>query len=242
MKKTFLIAILGLLTIQLANADTQMAFKYQDGSLTTFLNDKYMRGKFTQNSNSEDSMPPGDMFGDFRSGKMYFIIEKEKLLIDTAAPAAFAGFKNIPGMPEVPKPPKLKITYKNKGAGKTISELKTIKYDIIVQGEKCFEYLLTKDKAYSAAMKKFDSINSDDGDAQDMCEEAEFQMDEKQYMKYGYPVKTVNANGKTTMLLTQFKTNVKAPKKYLSFPKGYQVTTMMEYAQKAMSEGKGQFK
>ena len=71
-----------------------------------------------------------------------------------------------------------------------------------------------------------------------MCEQAENQIDYSMDEKYGYPVKSVDANGQTQLLLKEFKNKVKAPKRYLAFPKGYQVTTMMEYASKAMIEGK----
>lgn len=227
---------------QLTFADTKIVFDVPDGTFTTWSNDKYFRVSQTEyrkpksknNHQNEDSgKMPGDMLGDYRSGKTYMIIEKDKVLMDMKPPMSFLNTSKH-------KSKKLNIEYKNKGKGKTIAGLSTIKYDIIVKGKKCFEVLLTKNKAFISAANKYNAINSDDDnnpEADSICEQAENQIESQKISKNGLSVKTTNANGVVEMVIKEFKTGVKAPKKYLGLPKGYKVMTMMEAMTKAMKDG-----
>jgi len=85
MKKIIISLIISLFINQLVFADTLIVSESADGIFTAWSNDKYIRGRFVQNKNpTNEPMPPGDMFNDFQSGKMYMIIDKEKLIIDMA--------------------------------------------------------------------------------------------------------------------------------------------------------------
>jgi len=53
---------------------------------------------------------------------------------------------------------------------------------------------------------------------------------------YGFPVKIIAADAEQDMLVVEFKTNVKAPRKYLSFPAGYKIMTMTEMIQEEMAK------
>ncbi len=230
MKSTILLMAIGLLSSSVTFADIKMIMQTTDGNLTTWANDNYFRTKLPKNQEADQNpMPPGDMLGVFKMKKIYMIIDEKKLLIDMSAPMPFAAMSGNQ------KPPKLKIRFKNKGAGNKIAGMVTTKYDIIAQGQKCFEVLTTKNKTYSALIKKYDSIDSPQGDSQNLCDEVENQIDDEMSAKYGYAVKMTDANGKVQMLLKEFKTGIKAPKKYLSLPKGYRVTTMMEAMSEMMS-------
>jgi len=243
MKHTALLIIASITFSQMAFADTKIVIESSEGSFTTWSNNKYLRTtqtkvkqpkKRSSQYNSDEEMSnemPGDMFGDLAKKKTYFIIEKDKILMDMSSPMLFGGLAGQQ------KPRPLNIEFKNKGTGKTVAGLKTTKFDIIVEGKKCFEVLSTKNSAYASLVQSYDSLSSEQGNMDDICDQAESQMSDKQYSKYGYAVKSINKYGEVDLLVKEFKTNVKAPNKFLSFPKGYKVMTMMEAMSKAMKSG-----
>ncbi len=244
MKKTITLFLLSLLIPQLTFADTKVVFESSDGSHTIWSNDKYFRitqakpNKSKANKTNEDGMT-GNMLGDYRSGKKYIIVEKDKIIIDMSTPLpAFLQGSNLSGKH---KTKKIKIKYIKKDTGKIITGLNVTKYDIVVKGEKCFEVSLTKNKAFTSFAKKLEKIISDDdNDSQEgsNCEQAENQIDNDKENKYGYPVKIIDANGAVKMEIKEFNTNAKAPKNHLSLPKGYKVMSMMEAMTEAMKNVK----
>lgn len=236
MNKLIVALFTGLFINQSAFADTRIVIETPDGKITTWSNDKYTRSKLPTNEEMKRSPIQFDaVIGDFRSGKTYMLSNKQKLLVEVSTKPPMAG---LAGMFKAPKPKKLEITYKSKGPGKTIAGLKTMKYDFIVRGKKCFEVWLTKDAAFAAEMKKHNLLDtSEAGDVDDdICEQANNQDNEKLEAKYGYAVKALDANGKSDLFIKEFKTNVTAPKKYLSLPSGYKIMTMMEAMTNAMSK------
>jgi hypothetical protein len=233
MKKIQLTLFIALLLNNIAYADTKMVIETPEGILTTWSNDKYFRAGHKQNLNSTNPPgPEGDMLGLLKSRKMYMIMDKEKILIDMSNPMPFSELSNMSSRP------KIKISYVNKRKGEFIAGLKTTKYDLMARGKKCFEIYVTKNNAYNKTISDFNSLDSNDGDAQgDLCEQIETQQNPGIDKQYGYPVKMIDRNGKVTMLLKKFETNVTAPKKHLALPKGYQVMTMMDAMSKAMKDG-----
>jgi len=233
MKKILTILLFSISTHSIAFADTRIVIDSYDGKSSIWLNDKYIRMSFKDsNPQGDNPGPPGDMIANFSSGKSYMIIDKTKTLVDTSTPPMMFGAM----MPKKSEHKIIKATYKNKGPGKTISGLKTTQYEVSIQGRKCFDMLLTKNQAYASAMKKIDSLHDDAGDFESICDQINEQVDIEANEKYGYPVKSITADGKLEMLVVEFKTNVKAPAKYLSFPSGYKIKTMTQIMQEEMAK------
>ncbi len=246
MKKIFFIVLISSLMQQLALADSRLVFKTTEDKLTYWSNDKYFRMKIPKDKESTNSpMSSGEMLADLRSGKTYMINDKEKIIVDVSNPEALFG-----GLPKAESSHQeaetTNYTYKKIGAGKKVAGIKTTKYHVIAQGKKCFEILMSKNKAFNLVMKRLDSVQSGDDDghhnnddynnSDDICEQVENQMDDDKMAQYGYPVKATNAKGIVQYEVLEFKTNVKAPKNYLAFPKGYKVKTMMELMKEAFSQ------
>lgn len=217
---------------QLALADTRMTIKDPDNEkITSWSNDKYFRTTIPKDE--ESPMSEGDMLADLRSKKTYMINDKEKVIVNISqSEMPFANLRNNTDVEKV------KIDFKNKGSDKKIAGLSTIKYHIYVQGEKCFEILMTKNKNYGDVMRKLDSLQEaeNNSNADNICEQAENQMDLDKLAKHGYPVKKTDSKGIVQFELLEFKTGIKAPKNYLAFPKGYKVKSMMEMIKEAMSK------
>ncbi len=246
MKKIIFSILISGLVQQLALADSRLVFKTAEDKLTYWSNDKYFRMKIPKDIKSGNSpMSSGDMLADLRSGKTYMINDKEKIIVDVSNPEAL--FSGLPKAESAHQETKAtNYTYKKIGAGKKIAGIKTTKYHVIAQGKKCFEILMSKNKAFNRVMKKLDSIqpgddgehgnNDDYNNSDDVCEQVKNKMDNDNMAQYGYPVKATNANGIVQYEVLEFKTNVKAPKNYLAFPKGYKVKTMMELMKEAFSQ------
>jgi len=228
MKKIITVLLASLIINQTALADSRMVIDTGSNKATIWSNEKFARSKITANTSEEDNdIPPGDIFVTFSTGKTYMIIDKKKSLFDMSSPAMnFGGI-----VPEKKPLKKLNINYKNKGRGETIAGLETTKYEISLEGKKCFDMLLTRNKAYSSVMKKFNSIPENYDSNESLCGQVESQISAEKEAKYGYIVKSTTADGKLDMLLLEFESGIKAPKKYLSFPAGYKIKSMAEMMQ-----------
>ncbi|HED35174.1 MAG TPA: DUF4412 domain-containing protein [Gammaproteobacteria bacterium] len=250
MKKIIAALFIGIAINNIALADTRIIIETGDSKTDIWLNEKYARTSFIENNSDKNSpdennpdendpdengseLPPGDVIKNFSSGKNYMIIDKKKILLDMSSPPMF--FEEMTSdTPKKKSSQKINFTYKNRGSGETIAGLKTTKYEVSAQGRKCFDIWLTKDRIYGQAMKKLgyfsDSEDDDDG-SESICEQANADDNEK----YGFPVKIIATDAEQDMLVVEFKTNVKAPRKYLSFPAGYKIMTMTEMIQDAMA-------
>lgn len=249
MKKIIAVLFIGLVINNIALADTRIIIETGDSKADIWLNEKYARTSFIENNSDKNSpdennhdendpdensseQPPGDVIKNFSSGKDYMILDKKKTLVDMSSPPMFFG-KMMSDTPKRIKNHKISFTYKNRGSGETIAGLKTTKYEVSAEGIKCFDIWLTKDRVYGQTMKKLGLFSEDEHDESgSICEQTNADDNEK----YGFPVKIIAADAEQDMLVVEFKTNVKAPRKYLSFPAGYKIMTMTEMIQEEMAK------
>jgi len=160
MKKTITALLISLAINNSAFSDSLLVNKTDDGKVTIWLNEKYMRLTFTEEKQNDDSpAPPADMITNFSSGKTYMINHKDKVLLDTSSAPMFSGGM----MPEREPASNPDILYTRKGAGETIAGLKTTRYEVSIKGKKCFDMWLTKDSAYTRVIKKIDSAQGGGG-------------------------------------------------------------------------------
>lgn len=230
MKNSYKLVILMILTCvcQAATAVTLIELKQADGSGEKV----YIDGMMVR---IESSIDPGYVILDGSKGNMFLVSPTEKQIMDMG---------HMMSQEQKSKKSKYDIKFISKGNGPKIAGYKTKKYEVRVNGQKCSdEYLSTKMPKDLGIQKTFEKISTmfngpDMGMMPGMnaCMMAEQDITAS-YSKYGYPMRTVDANGKLESEVVKLTKKAAMPSGGFSLPKGYKrvdVGQMMQGAQQQM--------
>ena len=184
---------------------------------------------------AEQTGEPGYVLIDAKQRSMVLVNTQEKEVVE------MSGFLREGGG----KPPSVSVKLNAKGAGPKVAGYATTHYEVLANGKKCSDEFLSKDalKAVdSSVLEAFDTF-SGMGDMgpmmeqmikQNPCLAAEAQLG-AEYRKLGYPLKVIDADGRTTDEVTAIVEKAPLPAGGFDIPKGYRTVDAKKQMEEAMS-------
>lgn len=131
---------------------------------------------------------------------------------------------------DAPRQP-LDVQFVNKGKGPDIAGYSTRHFEVRVNGKKCSDEYLNKKLPQQLGIEKvLDKMPSGDSGMEmmedmgmevDSCMLAESEVS-RMFSRYGYPLRSVRANGELDSEVVRINKNAKMPANGFGFPKGYQ--------------------
>jgi len=226
-------SILKLLCIFSAFAVQQVTFatvliesKQGDGSLDKV----YIKGSQVR---IDSSAEPGYVLIDTDKGTMHAVNHTEKQVMNIGE--AIAQNKQ-----QMPNKTKFDIKFAKKGSGPTIAGYSTTHFVIMVNGQKCSDEYTSKklmndlgvEKTFKKLMTMFKDLAPDMSGMmnQDPCMAAEQQISEN-YVKHGFPMRSVYKDGSLETEVVKTKKNASLPAGGFDFPKGYKMVDMSQMMQ-----------
>ena len=225
-----IISIILTCACQTVSAVTLIELKQADGSSEKV----YIDGMMVR---IESSIDPGYVILDGGKGNMFLVSPAEKQIMDMGHMMSQEK-KSIKS--------KYDVKFISKGDGPKIVGYKTKKYEVRVDDKKCSdEYLSKKMPKDLGIQKTFEKISTmfngpDMGMMPGMnaCLMAEQDITAS-YSKYGYPMRTVDTNGKLESEVVKLTKNAAMPAGGFSLPKGYKrvdVGQMMQGMEQQMQQ------
>ncbi len=183
----------------------------------------------------------GYLLADFKTQKFHMVVPSERIVVEFS-----------PGRKKTDKP-KADVALEEIGEGPKVAGYATRKYELIADGKSCGFVLLSEqmtkikdvDKLLSATaglnpeafmpkemLQAFQGMN-------DPCVMAETELAEKHFAKLGFPMKSLDSEGKTRREVVSVEENVELEPELFELPEGYTRTTvkqMMEGMRKEMME------
>ena len=222
-----LLCIFGVLAVQQAAfAAVLIESKQGNGSIDKV----YIKGAQVR---IDSSAEPGYVLINTDKGTMHAVNHTEKQIMDIGE--AISQNKQ-----EMPNKNKYNIKFTRKGSGPTIAGYSTTHYVVMVNGQKCSDEYTSKkmmndlgvEKTFKKLMAMFKDLVPDMSGMmnQDPCMAAEQQISEN-YMKHGFPMRSVNKDGSLETEVVRIKKKASVPAGGFDFPKGYKMVDMSQMMQ-----------
>jgi len=222
-----LLCIIGVLAVQQAAvAAVLIESKQGDGSIDKV----YIKGAQVR---IDSSVEPGYVLINTDKGTMHAVNHNEKQIMDIGE--AISQNKQT-----MPNKNKYNIKFTRKGSGPTIAGYSTTHYVVMVNGQKCSDEYTSKkmmndlgvEKTFKKLMAMFKDLVPDMSGMmnQDPCMAAEQQISEN-YMKHGFPMRSVNKDGSLETEVVRIKKKASVPAGGFDFPKGYKMVDMSQMMQ-----------
>ncbi len=214
-----------LLFQQLVVAATMIEIKQGDGAIEKIFIDGM---KIRIDSPNE----PGYVVIDGDKETMHVVSHENKQVIDMS---------NMINRNKSGKQSKLNVKFVSKGSGPKIAGYPTKHYTIMVNGKKCSDEFMSKeilkDMGVQKTIEKMSILFSGMGppgmdmmSGMDACMRAETKIG-AEYIKYGYPMRSLDANGTLESEVIKLSRNVEPPAGGFNFPKDYKVVNMGQMMQ-----------
>ena len=223
-----LLCIIGVLAVQqVAFATVLIESRQGDGSIDKV----YIKGAQVR---IDSSVEPGYVLINTDKGTMHAVNHTEKQIMDIGE-AISQNKQTMPGNKK-----QFDVKFSSKGSGPTIAGYSTKHYVIMVNGQKCSDEYTSKklmkdlgvEKTFKKLMKMFKDLVPDMSGMmnQDPCMAAEQQISEN-YIKHGFPMRSVNKDGSLETEVVKIKKNASVPAGGFDFPKGYKMVDMSQMMQ-----------
>ncbi len=223
-----LLCIFGVLAVQqVAFSAVLIESKQGNGSIDKV----YIKGAQVR---IDSSTEPGYVLINTDKGTMHAVNHTEKQIMDIGE-AISQNKQTMPGKN------KFDIKFSKKGSGPTIAGYSTTHYVIMVNGQKCSDEYTSKklmndlgvEKTFNKLMTMFKDLAPDMSGMmmnQDPCMAAEQQI-LGNYMKHGFPMRSVDKNGSLETEVVKVKKKASLPAGGFDFPKGYKMVDMSQMMQ-----------
>jgi hypothetical protein len=220
MKKTQCLA--GMLLLQLAtfsNAATMIELKDSEG----VVQHMYIEGSTVRVDDFDGEKTSAYMLMDTKNKKMFVVDIVKKQVMDMSA------MYNMGMNQGAPKTPKLQVSLDKKGGGPKVAGYSTEHFELSVNGQKCADEYLSVEALKALGEKVFEQFveqfSEDSGQYDNVCDGADREIS-RLYLKYGFPLKTVNAQGVTESEVLKINTKAALPPGGVDMPSGYEMVDM----------------
>ena len=233
MRKTQLFS--AALLFQLASygsAATLIELKDSEGSVQHM----YIEGGSMRVEDLDPERASTYMLMDTKKKKMYVVDTAQKQIMD------MSPMYNMDMNHAGPKTQKPQVAFNKKGSGPKVAGYATEHYELSIDGKKCADEYLSVEALKVLGEKVFEQFiepfSEESGQYEDVCDGADREVS-RLYLKYGFPLKTINAQGVTESEVLKITPKVSLPPGGMDLPSGYKMVDMSTMMQNMPGAGGG---